>query len=333
MWRGGRPVRGVARFALIVVALAILGVWPGAAAETPARIPRVGVVIQGGPYQAAVDGLRDGLKDVGLHEGQHLTLVVRDGHGDLKAVEAAARELERDGVNLIVSVATSVSLAVKKATTTVPIVFAVGSDPVAAGLVDSFAKPGGRLTGFHSLRTDTTGKRLEVLRELLPGGRRVLTFYSPGNRTARGSVTMSVEASQHLGWSFVAREVSTVEELRKAVRGLRRGEADAFFFVSDAMVNSQADLIIETANAIKLPTMAYPELVTSGALAGYGVSYRDVARHAATYVRRLLAGEHARDLPVEAVSRLSLVFNVKTAKILGVTIPQSLLLRADELVE
>jgi putative ABC transport system substrate-binding protein len=236
-------------------------------------------------------------------------------------------------VNVIVSVATSVSLAVKKATAAVPIVFAVGSDPVVAGLVDSFAKPGGRLTGFHSLRTDTTGKRLEVLRELLPGGRRVLTFYSPGNRTARDSVAMGVEASQHLGWNFVAREVGTVEELRKAVRGLRRGEADAFFFVSDAMVNSQADLIIETANATKLPTMAYPELVMTGALAGYGVSYRDVARQAATYVRRLLAGEHARDLPVEAVSRLSLVFNVKTAKTLGITIPQSLLLRADELVE
>jgi putative tryptophan/tyrosine transport system substrate-binding protein len=298
------------------------------------QIHRVGIVFQGGPYYSALDGLREGLNGLGLRDGQHVALIVRDAKGDLNAVDAAARGLERDGVALIVAFATSVSLAVKQATATVPVVFAVGSDPAHAGLVDSFAKPGGRLTGIHNVGTDVVGKRFELLREILPTARRAITFYSPQNRTARESVVIARDVAQQLGFTLSARPMSTVEDLQTAVRALRPGETDAYVFVSDAMVNSQAQLIIDTANAIRLPTVAYYlDVVARGALAAYGVSYRELGRLAATYVHRILMGKSPSDLPVQAVNRLGLIVNLKTAKALGLALPQSLTLRADALVQ
>ena len=148
--------------------IALLGsaaAWPHAArAQQPDRLRQIGVVIQGDVYHVGVDGLREGLKAVGLEEGQQIALLVRDAKGNLAAVEAAARDFERDGVDLIVAFATSVALAAKRSTAKVPIVFVTGSDPAALGLVDTLARPGGRLTGVHSISTDLTSKRLEILR-------------------------------------------------------------------------------------------------------------------------------------------------------------------------
>src|SRR5712692_3246156 len=141
---------------------------PLAAEAQQPRVYRVGVVLQGGPYLGAVDGLRKGLAELGLEEGKQFILHVREGKGDLKAVEQAAGDLEREKVDLIFSVATSVTLAVKRATKTVPIVFYAGSDPVALGLVESFRKPGGRFTGIYGRLSDVAAKRLELLKEMVP---------------------------------------------------------------------------------------------------------------------------------------------------------------------
>jgi putative ABC transport system substrate-binding protein len=173
--------------------IALLGAaavaWPCVIVAQPTdQVRRVGVVLQGGSYYAGVDGLREGLKASGLEEGQRLALLVRDAKGDLTAVEAAARILERDdGVDLIVAFATSVALAVKRSTASVPVVFIAGSDPVALGLVETLARPGGRLTGIHNIGTDLAAKRLEILRELVPTLRRAVTFYNPRNRSATTS--------------------------------------------------------------------------------------------------------------------------------------------------
>ena len=187
----------------------------------PARVYRVGVLILGGTYSRTLDGLRDGLRELGLEEGTHFTLDVRDAKGDLKSVETAARSLERDKVDLIYSVATSVSLVAKRATKHVPIVFYAGSYPVAAGLVESLPKPGGRLTGIHGLFSDLTPKRLQLLKEMLPRLRRVVTFYSPDNLEAKRSITIARDAARQLNLELVERPVTSVEDLRTTLRALR----------------------------------------------------------------------------------------------------------------
>jgi len=318
----------------LMIALGLLLVPRAAGAGQAENVPRVGVVLQGGSYYTMLDGLRDSLKALGLPDGQRVALVVRDAKGDLKAAEAAAQALERERVSLIVSFGTSVSLVVKRATAQVPIVFTAGSDPVARGLVQSMAKPGGRLTGVHYLSADLTAKRLEILKELLPRLRRVITFYNPINPSAQAAARSAREAGQKLRVEIVERHLPSVEALRATVRGLKAEQADAYFFLPDAMVISQAQSIIDAANAIRLPTMAIDlGLAAKGALVCYGVSYREVGREAAPFVQRILAGTDPRDLPVQAVDRLWLVVNLKTAKALGLTIPQSILVRADEVIQ
>ena len=298
------------------------------------RVYRVGVILQGGPYLGAVDGLRKGLAELELEEGKQVVLHVRDCKGDLKAVEQAARDLEREKVDLIYSLGTSVTLVVKRATKTVPIVFNAGSDPVAFGFVESFRKPGGRLTGIYSRFTDLTAKRLELLKEMLPRIRRVVTFYDPGNPVAQRGVKAAREAARQLKLELLERRVASVEELREALRGLRAGEADAYFSTPDGMVISQAALVVDATGAIKLPAMfAEPESVAKGGLASYAVSYYALGRLAAKDVQRILLGANPGDLPVEQFDKLQFVINLKTARALGLTIPPSLLQRADQVIE
>jgi putative ABC transport system substrate-binding protein len=311
--------------ALLAIVLSL--VVHAAVAQTPGT-KRIGVVLHGGPYYfAGVEGLREGLKAAGLEEGRDVALIVRDAMGDLNAAGRAARELEQDGVDVIVALATSVALASKGATKTVPIVFAAGSDPVAMGLVDAIARPGGRVTGLHSIVTDLTPKRVEILRELVPSVKRVLSFYDPKNQAAAAAALLARDAARTFGMVLIEGHVNTPEQLLE-------NDADAYFFVSDAMVLSRDSSIVEKTNALRMPTMAtYVDPVAKGALAGYGVSYRDLGRRAALYVRRILSGSSPRDLPVEAVERPTLAINLRTAKALGLEISPGLLNRADEVVE
>ncbi len=299
------------------------------------KVYRVGVIHEGGPIYAVVDGLKNGLRELGFEEGKQYLLENRDLKGDRKAAEAAARSLEREKVDLIWTEATSVTIEVKHATTEVPIVFAVGSDPVDAGLVESFARPGGRLTGVYFQQSaDLTAKRLEILKAILPGLHRVVTFYDPSNAVATAAAKSAEEAARQLGIEIVERHVASVEELRLGMKALKAQEADAYFFINDAMVTSQAQFIIDTAMAKKLPTMfAVPSLVAQGALASYGVSYREVGRLSAKYVQRILTGTSPQNLPVELLSRVELAVNLKTAREIGVTIPQAVRLRADEVIQ
>jgi putative ABC transport system substrate-binding protein len=295
---------------------------------------RVGVVLEGGPYYVAIDGLRDGLKELGFEEGKQYILHIRDVKGDLAAVAETARNLEQEKVDLIYSVTSSVSIPVHRATKSVPIVFYVGRDPVGIGLVKSLARPGGRLTGVHSRAQDLIPKRLELLKATAPKLRRVLSFYDPGNPGARDSATEARDAARQLGIELVERHVRSVDELREGLRRLKVGEADALFLVSDAMVSSQSQLIVDAAKTRKLPTMFVERTsVAAGGLASYGTSYHAVGRLAAKYVHRVLLGTNPADLPVERLDRYELVINLKTAKALGLTIPQSVLGRADEVIQ
>jgi ABC-type uncharacterized transport system substrate-binding protein len=295
---------------------------------------RVGVVLQGGPFYAMIDGFRDGLKDLGFEEGRQYLLHIRDVKGDPKALQETARALEQEKVDVIYSLSTSVTLAVKHATASVPIVFYVGTDPVVVGLVKSYAKPGGRLTGVHSQTTELDSKRLEILKEMFPKLRRVATFYDPGNRTARESARSVREAARQLRIELVERHVASVEELRAGLQALKPGEADGLSHVADAMVTSQTRLVVDVARAKRLPTISFERsFVTEGGLASYGVSFQAVGRQAAKYVHRVLLGTSPAELPIERADRFELVINLKTAKALDLTIPPSLLQRADQVIE
>src|SRR5438094_2206295 len=191
-----------------------------AEAQQP-KVYRVGVLLPGEAWYEIIDGLRVGLRQLGLEEGKQFVLEIRDTKADLKAAEAAARNLEQEKVNLIYATRTSVIIAAKRATGDIPIVFCAGTDPVTLGLVESFAKPGGRLTGVYEPATDLTAKRLEILKEIVPKLRRAVTFYDQRNPVAIESSKLARAAAQQMGVQFVERHVLSVEELQAGVRAIK----------------------------------------------------------------------------------------------------------------
>ena len=304
------------------------------AAAQPAqqsKVPRIGVILPGGPLYGIVEGLRHGLKELGLQEGKQFTLAIRDTKGDLKIAEEAARDFEREKVSLLYVLASSVIAAAKSATVSTPIVFCVGSDPVGLGLVNDFATPGGRLTGVHFPVKDLTAKRLEILKEMLPKVGRVLTIYDPKNQVAADGAALARDEAKRLGLKLIERHVNSVDELRKALQEIKSKETDALFYLADAMVVGQGQLIIDTAKAKKLPTMLQDQsLVAKGGLASYGQNYFEIGRISAKYVQRILNGTPPKDLKIETVDSVELAINLQTAKQLGVTIPPQLLARAQK---
>jgi putative tryptophan/tyrosine transport system substrate-binding protein len=319
-------------FGVVLGALLLALSFP-AEAQQP-KLYRVGVITAGGQWNETIDGLRVGLKELGFEEGKQFILASRDTKGDIKAAEEAARNLEQEKVNLIFTTQSSVTIAAKRATADIPIVFCAGTDPVVLGLVESFAHPGGRLTGFYYRGTDLTAKRLEILKEIVPKLRRVVTFYDPRNPVAIESAKFAREEAARLrGVELVERLVASVEELQAGVRKLRAGEVDAYFELSDPMVIIQDQLIIDAAGVKKLPTMFQNQSsVIKGGLASYSVSLHEVGRLSAKYVQRILAGVNPKDLPVQGLDKIALVLNLKTANQIGLTIPQWTLMKADKVI-
>jgi putative ABC transport system substrate-binding protein len=212
----------------------------------------------------------------------------------------------------------------------VPIVFCVGTDPIVVGLVNSFAKPGGRLTGIYDPITDLTAKRLEILKEMVPTLRRVITFYDPRRATAIESSKLGREAAHRMG---IQRHVTSGEELQNNVRALKEGDADAYLTASDPIASNESQVIIEAAITKRLPTMFDFLLhVTKGGLSSYTISLDEVGRLSAKYVQRVLSGIKPNELPVQGVAKIELVINLKTAKQIGLTIPPNVLARADRVI-
>lgn len=297
------------------------------------KLQRVGVVHVGGAYEAMVQGLRIGLRDLRVEEGKEVVLHVRNTRGNLGEVEAAVKQLVSERVDLLFTVTTSVSVRAKKATRDIPIVFYAGNDPVRSGLVESFAKPGGRVTGIHHVTTPITDKRLQILRQALPKARRVVAFYDPDNAIAREGMALMRSTAPKLKLELLERPVSSVQELTAGVRALRPGDADAYLGGGDAMVTSGTPLIVDLARERRLP-LVVSDLrgVEDGALIAYGASYLDLGRAAAKYVQRVLAGAKPADLPVETYEKVQLALNLRIAHELGVTVPQDMILRADRVI-
>ena len=303
-------------------------------ARAQSGIPWIGAVIHSGSYLPIAEGLRAGLKELGAAEGRDYTLDLLDAKGDLKVIAEAARRFERERAQLIFCAPTSAAIVVKKATTGIPLFFCAGTDPIAMGLVDTFAKPGGRITGLYFLTTDLTAKRLELLKDMMPKLHRVVIFYNPDGPAASQAVRLARAAGEKLKVTLLERPVRSEHEMRAAVAALKPGEADALFMVSDAFVTSQAQLLIDKANRLRMPTMTQVQtLADRGALASYGVDYREIGRDSAKNVQLMLRGARPGDLPVETVSRLAFVLNRRTAREIGFNVPPAMIVRFDRVIE
>jgi putative ABC transport system substrate-binding protein len=279
------------------------------------------------------DGLRAGLRELGIEDGKQVVLDVHDLKGDAKGAESLAQKFEQGKIKLIFTNTQPVTTAAMKATQNVPIVFAIGTDPIAHGFIQSFGKPAGRLTGVQYLARDLTGKRLELLKEFLPGLRQIVTFYDPSNSTSREGAKLGRAAAQQMKLKLVEQHVQSAADLSAALANIKPRQFDAYLYIADAMVASQAQQIIDSALTKKLPTMFHDQaLVASGALASYGQSYFEIGRRSAKYVQKLLAGTPPGELRVETVEDVELAFNLKTAKQIGVTIPPNVLTRAAKVV-
>jgi len=317
----------------LLMATVLLSPVSSAVAQPTKKISRIGVIHLGGVLGTVADGLRAGLKELGLDDGKQVILDVKDLKGDAKGAESLAQKFEQDKVNLIFTNTQPVTTAAMKATKNIPILFAIGTDPIAHGFIQSFGKPAGRLTGVQYLARDLTGKRLELLKEFLPGLRQIVTFYDPNNPVSNQGATLGREAAQQLKIKLVEQHVKSATELSTALANIKPRQFDAYLYTGDPMVASQAQQIIDSAQTKKLPTMFHDQaLVASGALASYGQSYFEIGRRSAKYVQKVLAGTPPGDLRVETVEDVELAFNLKTAKQIGVTIPPNVLTRAAKVV-
>jgi ABC-type uncharacterized transport system substrate-binding protein len=311
--------------------------WPLAArAQQPAKVARIGFL---GNSTAALEAnlvgpFRDGLRELGYEEGRDIVIEYRWADGRYERFPALIAELIALKVDAIVTAGTPASLAVKKATTTIPLVMVAVGDPVATGLVASLARPGGNITGLTSISVEMEGKRLELLREVVPKVSHIAVLWnaaSPIQVIEEGEVRA---AARVLGIKMLSLGVRTREEIDDALATIIRERPDALLVLADRLFLHHRTRIMDFAAQERLPGVhAYRELVEAGGLMSYGPSYADMHRRAAAYVDKILKGAKPADLPVERPVKFELVVNLKAAKALGLTIPPSVIFRADEIIE
>jgi putative ABC transport system substrate-binding protein len=315
-----------------LLGFACLALLPHADAQSP-KLHRIGVIHSGGAFEAALRGMVVGLKDVGLVEGKHYVLHVRDTRGSPREVETAAKQLASERVDVLFTVTTSVTMAARKATQDVRIVFALGSDPVRFGLVKSYAQPGERLTGVQQQSFDLVAKRMEILKQVLPDARRLLVIYNPESPVTPPSLANARAAAAKLKVELIERTIGSVDEAINLIRTLPPGYADACFQVTNATVFNGLPRIIAAAHERKMPVIVSDlPLVDAGALVAYGGNYFEVGRLAAKHVQRVLAGARPGDIPIEIYDQVQLGVNLRVAKELGIAVPQPVVLRADKVI-
>jgi putative tryptophan/tyrosine transport system substrate-binding protein len=286
------------------------------------------------PYSAVGGPFSNGLRELGWIEGQNITIDRRYAENRLERLPELAAELVRLNVEVIVAVGTLGPLAAKRATSTIPIVMTAAGDPLGSGLVASLAQPGGNVTGMSLMVPDIAGKRLELLKEILPRLVRVAVLWNAANPYSANVFKEIQTAARRFGIEVQSLEVRSPDDFDGAFEDARRRHPDALIEVEDPLTNSLHRRIVEFAAAEQLPSLhGVGEEVKAGGLISYGASIPDLFRRAAGYVDKILKGAKPADLPVEQPTKFELVINLKTAKALGLTVPPSLLARADEVIE
>jgi putative ABC transport system substrate-binding protein len=325
-----------------ILALAGAAVWPLAArAQQPAQVARIGCLVTGAleSYQARamVDAFREGLRERGYVAGQTIVIEYRSADGSIERFPQLAAELARLNVDLIHVPNTPAARAAQQATSTIPIVGVAMGDPVGDGLVASLARPGGNVTGLTFLGPELAGKRLDLLKQALPNASRIAALWHPGafsDRTTREMLQATEAAARTLAVELQLVEVRAADELDRAFSRMSGQRADALLVLASAMFFNERKQIVDLATKHRLPSISSArEFAELGGLIAYGASLTDLQRRSATYVDKILKGAKPADLPVEQPTKFELVVNLKAAKALGLTLPDKLLVAADEVIE
>jgi putative tryptophan/tyrosine transport system substrate-binding protein len=311
--------------------------WP-LSARAQQAMPVIGFLDPRSPRTLAdqLRAFRQGLKDTGYLEGENVAIEHRWAEGQFGRLPALAAELVHRGVSLIATNGgPAAAFAAKAATTTIPIVFVAGEDPVKLGLVGSLARPGGNLTGVNLAIGELTAKRLGLLREFVPGVARVAVLVNPANTGNAVTTLRDVEpAARAMGLQIQIYKASTSLEIEAAFATFLGNRPDALFVGNDAFLTSRRIQLVHLATLHKIPaTYSQREVAEDGGLMSYGVNMTDALRQLGVYAGRILKGAKPTDLPVIQSSKFELVINAVTARMLGLTVPQSLLARADEVIE
>jgi putative tryptophan/tyrosine transport system substrate-binding protein len=310
-------------------------VWPLAAHAQQPAMPVVGFLHPSSAEAYRVRAFRQGLKDAGFIEGENVAIEYRWADDQIDRLPALAADLVQRRVAVIAAGAIPSVRAAKAATTTIPIVFALAEDPVRLGLVTSLARPGGNLTGINFLSTELAAKRLELVRELAPGAARVAVLVNPANATTTESTLRGVEAAARaMGLQIQVLNASTIREIDAVFATLASERPDAIVVGTDTFLIDRRVQLVLQAMLHRLPA-TYPvrDFAEVGGLMSYGASLGDAYRHVGVYTGRILRGAKPADLPVVQSSKFELVINHQTARMLGLTVPDKLLVAADEVIE
>ena len=325
-------------WAAAIVAVALLAIFPLAAeAQKAENVYRIAYL---GNSSAALESellaaFRQGLHDLNYVEGKNIVIEYRWAEGRYDRFPALVAEMVHLKVDVIVTAGTPSALAAKDGTKTIPIIMAAIGDPIAAGLVRSLARPGGNITGSASMSLEIDGKRLELLKELVPGVSRIAALWNPTNPNNVARIKQAEAAAKTLRLTLESfQSVGDRQDLEKAFEGIVTARSEALIMESDRALLAHRTLIVDFARKHRLPALyAYREFVQVGGLASYAPSYPAMFRRAATYVDKILKGAKPAELPVEQPTKFEFVINLKTARALGLSIPRSLLLRADQVIE
>jgi putative ABC transport system substrate-binding protein len=318
------------------IAAMILASSLAAEAQQPEKVRRIGYLSGSDAKGAAlmVDGFREGLRDLGYVEGKNIFVEYRYAEAKGERLPDLAAELVRLKVDVIVTSSTPAIQAVKEATRTIPIVMAFSGDPVGTGLVASLSKPGGNITGLSDIGPEITGKQLELLKEAFPTISRVAFLFNPSNQGNRLRLKATEVTAGELKVQIQAFEVRSATDFEKLFSAISKGEAQALMTVRDPAIYNNQRRILQFAAENRLPTMHMDSVpVEAGGLMSYGPNVPDLFRRAAAYVDKILKGAKPADLPVARPTKFELIVNLKTAKQLGLTIPQSILYRADKVLK
>ena len=307
-------------------------VWSLGADAQPAKLPTIGFLAPSSLWNSWTNAFVQRLRELGWIEGQNIVIERRWAEGRPERFAEIATEFVNSNVDVIVTGGNAVS-AVRQATSTIPIVFALAVDPVGSGFVNSLSRPGGNVTGLSSQGPDLAAKRLELLRELAPGRRRLAILVNVGYPAAREELAQVQTAARGLGLESAVLEIRRAEDIAPAFDGAK-GRADVLYVVGEALVIANVVLITKLALDAGLPAISnYREFAVSGGLIAYGPSIPALFQRAADDVDKILRGAKPADIPVQQPTKFDLVINLKSGKALGLTVPQTLLATADEIIE
>jgi putative tryptophan/tyrosine transport system substrate-binding protein len=305
---------------------------PAAHAQKPAKVPVIGVLWPNPPSQ--FEPIRQGLKDLGYVDGKNIRFEFRWAEGALDKLPEMALELVKIPADLIITLAPPATLAAQRATRTIPIVFVAMGDPLASGVVTSLARPGANLTGTTRMISEMSAKHVEMLKEIYPALSNLAVLWNPNNSSHPPALKAAEASARSMSLKFRPIEVRSIAELDDVFATITRERPDGMLFIADPIFFIQLRRMADFVTTNRLPAIAnFVEFPKLGGLMGYAPSLPDEYRHAASHIDKILKGANPGDLPIEQPTRFQLVINLKTAKMLGITVPPTLLTRADEVIE